>query len=363
MKAKRLLSVFVAVAMMVTMLVSFSTVAFAEVKPVVSVSFNEMTAEEITEIVETTTYPQTAGTKAYWLTVGLSDYGSIDCTNKTSGVGTKKLNSVEVTLTFPDKLSSYLDMSEDITGNWWITDMGDLGVSAASMLGEENGEDKILKVGFEAGNAVGAYPFVVDSTSDDLVIAKIPVLVSAKDSFTVTTRTVGVLFSQWTGKTKVDNQEEYSLATSTVTVPATVTVAGEEEATPSVNTEFGTATDAGIAANRDGEAFIYDNAYAVTVKMTNAKGATKAGIQFIPAKVLEANDDSWDDAAEAVFTTGLGEGEAEYTAALINIPRKFAGETIKMFARGFMVVDGTPSYGKTVEKEIKYTITPEPGQN
>lgn len=160
-----------------------------------------------------------------------------------------------------------------------------------------------------------------------------------------------------------DNGEDTK--TNFIVNTATVTVAGEAAGgtTPSISTAAPTATDAGIAANRDGEAFIYDNAYAVTVKMTNAKGATKAGMQFIPAKVLEANDDIWDDAAEVVFTTGLGEGEAEYTAALINIPRKFAGQTIKMFARGFMVVDGTPSYGKTVEKEIKYTITPEPGQN
>lgn len=149
-----------------------------------------------------------------------------------------------------------------------------------------------------------------------------------------------------------------------ISTPVTVTVGEEkQEATPSISTAAPTATGAGIAANREGVEFIYDNAYAVTVKMTNANKATKAGIQFIPAAVLATNGNSWGDASEAVFTTGLGDGEVGYTAALINIPRKFAGQDITMKARGFMVVDGATIVGTEVDSVVNYTVTAEPGQN
>lgn len=250
-----------------------------------------------------------------------------------------------------DDYIAYVDMDwiDDITynkGTWknWTK-------ALSTMLYTPSADDagEVGKIKFTWFGTSG-----VSSDYDDCIIGwfKIKVKEGAAD---------GNYTFSLTGKTgdAVENDSAAMIST-----PVTVTVGEEkQEATPSVNTEFGTATAAGIAANRGGVEFVYDNAYAVTVKMSNTNEATKAGIQFIPALVLATNGNSWDDAAEAVFTTGLGAGEAEFTAALINIPRKFAGQTIKMMARGFVVVGENTITGKEVEKDITYTVTAEPGQN
>lgn len=148
---------------------------------------------------------------------------------------------------------------------------------------------------------------------------------------------------------------------------AKVTVEGDEPevVVPSISTAEPTATEAGIAVERaDGTKFTYDNCYTVTVSMTNANDATKAGMQFIPKKVYENADNTWTGYAEVEFAAdGLGAGERAYTAALINIPRKLAGQNIDMMARGFMVVDGKTLTGTVVESVVNYKVTPEPGQN
>lgn len=151
-----------------------------------------------------------------------------------------------------------------------------------------------------------------------------------------------------------------------IAAPTTLTVAAkQEETTPSISTAEPTATEAGIAVERaDGTKFTYDNCYTVTVSMTNANDATKAGMQFIPKKVYENADNTWTGYAEVEFAAdGLGAGERAYTAALINIPRKLAGQNIDMMARGFMVVDGKTLTGTVVESVVNYKVTPEPGQN
>lgn len=158
-------------------------------------------------------------------------------------------------------------------------------------------------------------------------------------------------------------------------VPATLTVAGEEEEKV---VEIGTvsgATEAGAAVKPEYGTHKYDNAYVVTVNLTNEKNGDVVGVEFIPTEVLKyagITEASTEDEINAVWATSaakttfgavLGEGKAEYKAALINIPSFLAGKEFEIQARAFKTVGEDTTYAGAVKQKITYTVTAEPDRD
>ena len=134
-----------------------------------------------------------------------------------------------------------------------------------------------------------------------------------------------------------------------------VTVAAkQDDVTPSI--EGTTANDqTGVAA----DGFVYDNAYAVSVTLKGVSAISEGGIEFVPEFVGD-----WAKAEKAVFDfAGLGKGDAEYKAALINIPRILADKSFNIKARPYFVASGNTTYGTETMQKFTYTITGEPAQD
>ena len=154
---------------------------------------------------------------------------------------------------------------------------------------------------------------------------------------------------------------------------ATLTV-GEEEKVVEIGTVSG-ATEAGAAVKPEYGTHKYDNAYVVTVNLTNEKNGDVVGVEFIPTEVLKyagITEASTEDEINAVWATSaakttfgavLGEGKAEYKAALINIPSFLAGKEFEIQARAFKTVGEDTTYAGAVKQKITYTVTAEPDRD
>lgn len=231
MKAKRLLSAFVTVAMMVTMLVSFSAVTYAEDKASMNISFVELTEDEIAELEATFEEPVVTvpeGTTPYWLMVTINDYGTIS--SKSTGAGTK-FGSFQAKLKFDGQVTDYIE--RETTGEyWWALDMGEIGMASMGIsdLATDGVPGTTMSVSW-AGGVTGktCWPTgAVSGRTDEVLLCQIPVAV--KKGFTATVTEGLYEIKTYTSNTAFTSESFYG-SKAEVILQQSVTVEGSAPAT------------------------------------------------------------------------------------------------------------------------------------
>lgn len=341
MKAKRLLSAFLAVAMMLTTLVALGTVSYAgEEDPAVELTITEMTAEEI----ETEALSVPEGDTAYWITAYLKNYGTLESAART-GYG-RKLGLFEMYLEFDGLVTDYLDYSETLKEEAFFY-LDFYGVGCNSGINYLQGYDgKYFVVSFAAADAKTAYPPVSNSkttVSDDILVVQMPIL--AKKDFTVDVAKVNVEITTYTATTATVEDLSTTQEGGVSVVPS-ITV-GEAESGATVEVGGTTAENNGGVAFEDASD-VYDNAFAVSATI-NAATATEIGVLFIPDWALETGEElTVANGAKAAYTdsAAISNGSITIRAAIKNIPRKYEGTTINLLSRAYALVDGEYTYAE-----------------
>ena len=115
-----------------------------------------------------------------------------------------------------------------------------------------------------------------------------------------------------------------------------------------------------VAGDREGKK--YDNAYATTASFQNAGSITGAGVLFIPEIVLGSDELTATTPTVAnAYKAGAYIGEGDYTikAAIRSIPRTLAGRDIKLVVRPYVLSGETYTYGTAATTTINFTNTAE----
>lgn len=335
MKAKRLLSAFVAVAMMATMFVAFSTVTFAAVKPTVDVQIVPMTDEEFAAIQTESTCAAADGTKGYWLVGTVSDYGTLKADEDvTNG---RKLQGVGVRLTFADDVTNYIEYTSKMKSKLYKLDKGDIGTAA---LAQYSMNTKELQVTFTATEAASTYPVETDvDYTDTITWCKLPLYVKAVGTeATLTYAETAITTFDWETPT---SQEAYYLQSGTMNVAnANLTLGSSAPAVVTPDVAAGEEAATG-----------YDNAFAVKTDITPGS-ATEIGVLFAPDFWLGSKELKLDlEGAAKASMAATGAGTVTLKAAIRDIPWALKGAAFKMVTRAYATGELVTQYADAVETD------------
>lgn len=146
--------------------------------------------------------------------------------------------------------------------------------------------------------------------------------------------------------------------------PETITLgtAEEPEKEPVIDNVVTGDTSGVEIINGDRTGKKYDNAFATSASFSNAGSITGAGVLFIPEVVLGSNELTVETATVAnAYKEGAFLGEGAYTikAAIRNIPSGLAGTDIKMVVRPYILKDDAYTYGTAATATVNFTVTGE----
>lgn len=139
--------------------------------------------------------------------------------------------------------------------------------------------------------------------------------------------------------------------------PATITLgtAAPEEPEDPEDPELSVgAADNGDAVVNNGTT--YDNAIRVKAKVENYAGASEVGFQFIPSHVKDGDTVLWDKAAKAIIDGAiLGTGKVDFNAVLVGIPEiLFSNKTITILSRAYAIVDDVLVPGAETSTNVSF---------
>lgn len=369
MKAKRLLSAFLAVAMMLTTLVALGTVTYAYATtpvapctPKFELKFVKMTAEELATVQTDTGCTMSDGSTAYWLVGTLDDYGTWTCTEDvTCG---RKLDTVDVLITFDKNITEYFEYSAKIQAKLLKYDKGEIGTCTAY---QNAFDDKQLAVNFAPISADETYPMTKGTSKTGLMTwVKIPMYVKSDFTATIATLEVDESTYDWGWiqegtafryKIEEGNDEVYEInpVSLTVSVESTPVVAD-----PVIKDVVVNGTDGVAIIGQD--AVKYDNALSVTASFENVSSITGAGVLFIPSTVLGDNTLTAETANVAnAYKLGAGGGDGTLTvkAAIKDIPRALQGTNIQFVTRPYILKDTAYAYGTQGTTTVNFGNTGE----
>lgn len=174
-----------------------------------------------------------------------------------------------------------------------------------------------------------------------------------------------ITMSNWKANKMTDtNGTGYSKDTYAYWHPATITLgtATEPEKEPVIDNVVTGDTSGVEIINGDRTGKKYDNAFATSASFSNAGSITGAGVLFIPEVVLGSNELTVETATVAnAYKEGAFLGEGAYTikAAIRNIPAGLAGTDIKMVVRPYILKDDAYTYGTAATATVNFTVTGE----
>lgn len=289
--------------------------------------------------------------KGYYLKISLANLGTLySATSRGKQYG-YKISSANVTLT---PVSGQIEIIDKVSSD-----------SSQGAFGKSSGGDYLFYLELTA-DASKMYPTTagqyVDAAMDDFIT----VAVYATDDTVLEATAAYIGFSNYF----MDGNN--SVNTGFLEIQYPVWMAGEysfvegEEEPPVLDPEVGAAvaedTDGVDIINGDRAGKKYDNAFAVTTSFENVDSVTGVGVLFIPkavignAEVTAETADVADAYKEGPF---LGGGSLTIRAAIKDIPRALQDQDLEMVARPYLLVGSEYTYGNAITETINFADTGE----
>lgn len=365
MKAKRLLSAFLTVAMMLTTLVTLGTVAYAgddtteSIVPYLDIAIDEISEEDI----DTYGFTLEEGQNAYMLTVKLSDYGTLTTAAKNVNTGTK-LQSVFVGFQV-ENVAELIDFTDEAVEAGFMAGIDGIMAEDVTAANETGTTDK-FNVFTTYSTAAACYPKksnTAKEVTEELLIFQVPFRTKkGVSSFDLTVYDARIAITA-IATNKLGDYTSYDTPKKTLTLSGTKFTVGSSTpvvADPVIRDVVVNGTDGVAIIGQD--TVKYDNALSVTASFENVSSITGAGVLFIPSTVLGNNTLTAETTNVAnAYKLGAGGGDGKLTikAAIKDIPRALQGTDIQFVTRPYILKDTAYTYGTQATTTVNFGNTGE----